>query len=131
MRLYVDTNVFLDYLWTDRKHHKEAADFFIKVIEEKHVTIISTWTTKELHKYVKPEEYTMLFKFLGKYLEPITYTEEDIQEAKKISPDHFQDALHGLLAIKAKSDWIVTRDASGFRCVRELIKTKLPEQVFL
>ena len=131
MRLYVDTNVFLDYFWPYRKHHKEAADFFVRVLKEKHVLIVSNWTLMELDKYVTPMQYQMLFTFLEKVTEVIQYSEKDIEEAKRISPEHFQDALHGILAHKAKSDFVVSRDSSGFTCVRHLVEAKLPEQVFI
>lgn len=131
MRLYIDTNVFLDFLWEDRKYHQETSEFFSLLVAHRHITIISTWSLQELYKYVTTEKASMLFGFLKKHMETISHTEEDVREAKRLSPSHFQDALHGILAYKAGADLVVTRDASGFACVRHLVKAVKPEEVFL
>ena len=59
----------------------------------------------------------------------VDYSEKDEEEARKLGPDNFKDALHGLLAVKAGDECVVTRNVYDFACVNHLIKAKLPEQL--
>jgi len=61
-------------------------------------------------------------------LKTIQYNQSDIIKAKTISP-HYQDALHALLAKKAKADILITRNLVDFQGMKDLIKAELPENV--
>ncbi len=131
--IYVDTNIFLDALQgrkslTGKDIDEYATKFFYRSISCEFKIVVSSWTLQEVYKQADFEETRMLLELLKKKIISITHTEDDIKKAKEIS-EHFQDALHGLLAVKAKADFVVTRDLPGFDCVKNLIKTKLPENV--
>ncbi len=72
----------------------------------------------------------MLFSFknLKKKVVKVEHNEKDLDKAKKMS-EHFQDALHVLLAIKANAEIIVTRNLRDFLPYSNLIKIKLPENL--
>lgn len=132
--LYIDTNIYLDVL-LDRKniYNKDIADpamkIFYRAAKCEFNIVFSSWSSLELSRQIEPGSTTMLFSLIQKKIKFIEHTKEDIEKAKTINPLHFQDALHGILAKKAKADLLVTRDLKGFECVKHLIKTSLPENV--
>ncbi|MHA1829509.1 MAG: type II toxin-antitoxin system VapC family toxin [Candidatus Heimdallarchaeaceae archaeon] len=132
--LYVDTNVFIDAI-TGRanKHGKDiseaAGKMFYDSIACKYHIAISTWTLRELYRTIDITEAKMLFQMIKNKIITVKHTEEDIEKAKELNPEHFQDALHALLAIKAGAECVVTRNLSDFACTNHLIQAKLPEQL--
>lgn len=134
LSLYVDTNVFLDALLgrkslTGRDLSKIATKFFHRAISCEFYIIISSWTLQELYKEVDVSQVKMLFKMLERKIKTVEHSEGDIEKAKKISNEHFQDALHALLAVKNKADFVVTRNLTDYSCTNNLIKAKLPEHI--
>jgi len=132
--IYVDTNIFIDAI-TGRanKYGKDlstpAGKMFYDSMSCKYHIVISTWTLQELYRTVDSTEVSMLFQMIKKKIITVEHTDKEIEEAKKLNSDHFQDALHGLLAVKAGAECIVTRNLSDFACVSHLIQAKLPEQL--
>ena len=132
MLLYLDTNVLLDYLLGRKNvYGKDIGEpifqLFTDTVNCKHYVIISTWMLEEASKQVVLESAELLFNFLGKKLVKVEYSEHDLELAKKQNPDHFQDELHGILALNAGADCIVTRDIGGFRQFTGKIEVKKPE----
>ena len=132
--IYVDTNVFIDAVTgRSNKYGKNLGDPAMRVFHDsilcKHSIVVSKLTLEELFRKVDPREIEMLFQMIKKKIIRIEYSNEDIENAKRLNPDHFQDALHGIIAVKAGAECIVTRNISDFACVSHLIKAKLPEQV--
>ena len=51
MKLYLDTNIWIDYLDKKRIMHKQAFNLFEKITEKKHLVLISKIHMHELGKY--------------------------------------------------------------------------------
>ena len=130
MLLYFDTNVILDALLERKNKYGRdislpASKLLFQIVECKHYIVISNWAKRELGKHIK--NVNSLFALIKPKMHTVNYTEEDVEEAKRRSPEHYEDALHGILAHKAGADFIVTRNVTDFRCVSDLIEARRPE----
>lgn len=106
MRIYVDTNVFMDYL-IERRY----VSFFDKAFVNRWTLVYSDITLRELrmHSLVAIVE-NMLYYFQK---ECVFSTNEDIKCAKKLNT-HFSDAMHIIIAQRAVCDYIVTSNVKDF-----------------
>ncbi len=131
IKIYCDTNIYLDFL-LDRKNFygdnlgDEAFSVFNRVISCEFILVVSSWNLVELKNKIEYNSLNMLFSFLKKKVVTVEHTKEDIEKAKEMS-EHFQDALHVLLAVKAGAKFLVTRNIKDFLPFRNLIEIKLPE----
>lgn len=132
-RIYCDTNIYLDYL-QDRSNlfgrniGDRAFKVFSRALGCEFEIAVSTWNLAELKRNIGPEDLKMLLTFLKRKLAIIEHTKEDIEKAKQIS-EHFQDALHVILAQKAGASILVTSNISDFLPYEHLIEIKLPQNL--
>ncbi|MBR9700552.1 PIN domain-containing protein [Candidatus Woesearchaeota archaeon] len=130
MKVYVDTNVILDYL-EQRKNvvgenlSTAAFMFFAKALRCDYYIIISDHTLIELLNYLEEQLAESFFKMMDRKTIKIHATPKDRELAKTI-PTHFADALHIVLASRAGASMIVTRNVKDFE---GLFKTVRPEDV--
>jgi len=127
-KLYIDTNIII-YALEDSKNHfgKDISASSRKLLFQsmncKHHIIISDWTLKELELKNKLLESNFLLELLKKKTININKTIKDEALAKKQNPNHIQDQLHCILAIKAGADYLVTRNIDDFKqCIIPIIK---------
>ena len=133
-RIYVDANIYLDYLEerTDRIRPLDESAFkiFRRALECEFEIVISDAILREPR--IK-KEFEMKSKLLFSDLTnknkliQITAEEKDEQEAK--SYKNWKDALHCILAKKTNCAFIVTRDIWHFSSFSDILKAKLPEQI--
>jgi len=132
-RIYCDTNIYLDYL-QDRSNlfGKNIGDRAFKVFSRtlgcEFQIAVSTWNLAELKRNIGPEDLKMLLTFLKRKLVTVEHTKDDIEKAKKMS-EHYQDALHVILAQKAGASLIVTSNLEHFLPYKHLIEIKLPQNL--
>jgi predicted nucleic acid-binding protein len=132
--LYIDTNIIV-YANEDSKniYGKEIAVSSSNLIWQaiccKYNLIISSWTLEELRRIKKLEQAQMLFNLIDKKKILVAHSQEDIKQAKIQNPGHFQDELHGILALKSKADYIVTRNIKDFEHFKDRIKVTKPESL--
>ena len=121
MKIYVDTNVFLDYL-LERKNKQgkdlsePAFDLFRRTLSCKFHIIVSSHLIRELRGIVDLHDVTMLMTFLKK---KIIKVEDEIKGKG--------DELHALIAIKCGADRIVTRNINHFK--EFSIQASTPEEL--
>jgi len=133
-KLYIDTDIVIDAV-EDRKNifgkniGNPAADLFIQAVSCKYQLILSTWMFHELCRHKIINDTRMFFELTKKKVITISHTEKDIVYAKSNNPSHFQDELHGMLALKSKADCIVTRNISDFDNFKDKITIVKPEQL--
>lgn len=126
-KLYIDTNILI-YAVEDSKNYygKDISNSSSKLFWEsalcKYHLIISTWTLNELKRIRNSEKFIMLFKIIKKKVIIQRFTDEDIKQAKEQNPNHFQDELHGILALKSNADYLVTRNIVDFDNFKDKIK---------
>ena len=117
MRVYVDTNVFMDFL-EDR--NSSAHRFFIKAISCMYTVVISEIIIKELR--FQNVDINPLLKILESKIEGLLVTNEDKLKAKTL-PTHYNDALHICIAERAEVEAIITRNKKDFKCTNIPVKS--------
>ena len=134
MKLYIDTNIFLDYL-LERKNLNgkdislPAQRLFYRAMSCEFFIIVSDHTANELNKNLNIEKARMRIEFLKKKIVMVYTTEEDIIEAKRLSRLNINDALHAVLAKKYEADYLITRNLKDFEEFSSYIKSKAPENI--
>ncbi|MFW5705230.1 MAG: type II toxin-antitoxin system VapC family toxin [Nanoarchaeota archaeon] len=132
MKLYLDTNIFLDAI-LDRKNlsnrdlSNSANSLFLQAISCKHHIIISSWTLKELSNHITPNRG--IFSLLKPKIIKVIHDEEDLIKAKNLSKGDADDALHVVLAEKSGAESIVTRNLKHFLKIETQIPISLPEEI--
>jgi predicted nucleic acid-binding protein len=124
MKLYLDTNVYLDF-FLERAKSKPAEKLFIQTVSCKHSIIISDHLLVELTRHLDYQKAALLFHILKPKCIQVTLEEKDKAEAKKLCT-HYADALHIILARKAGAELIVTNNIKDFY---SLFKSKRPEDL--
>lgn len=130
---YIDTNIFIDAIKQRKNRYGkdigiEAQKMFYKSISCNFHIAISTWTLEELYNNYNMEDLKMLFTLLKKKIITIKHGPEDIEKAKKRSEDNFDDALHIILAEKAKVNAIITRNTVHFIKIGTELPILIPER---
>lgn len=134
MKLYIDTNIFLDYFF-ERKNlagkdiSVPAQKLFYRAISCEFFIVYSDHTATELNKVVSGEQIRMLFGFLKKKTIMITTLPEDIICAQKLNSTNYSDALHAVLAKRSESDYLITRNIKDFEEFSRIIKSRAPENI--
>ncbi|MFH1649094.1 MAG: PIN domain-containing protein [Candidatus Woesearchaeota archaeon] len=134
MLLYLDTNILI-YAIEDSKNRfgkdisSSSALLLSDAITCKHEVVISSWTLKELHGLHKLDQSRMILKMLQKKTIKVEHTHKDIDLATKMNPNHFQDTLHGILALKSGAECIVTRNVRDFVAFSDNILIAKPEEL--
>lgn len=134
MKLYVDTNIFLDYL-LERKNvfgkgiSRPAQKLFYRAMSCEFFIVLSNHTATEINKKISLTQATMLFEFLKKKIVNVYFSEEDIEKARSIDSKNISDALHVVLAKKSGCDFIITRNMKDFRKYALWVEPKTPENI--
>ncbi len=123
--MYIDTNVYLDFLLKREAFSDYAGRLFAEAASCKHTIILSELVLRELQKYVLPDEVRGLFAVLDKKFERVSIGDVDATVADTVLT-RAADALHVALARRSGADCIVTRNVRDFRHV---FKTKMPENI--
>ncbi len=130
MRIYVDTNVYLDYLLErENKSGQSLDDIAFEVLRRarscEFEIVLSDHVLNELYRQVDVEQAEMLWGMLKKKIVPVQTEQQDIDLARTL-PTHVADALHIVLARKMGAEIVVTRNVADFR---DLMETKRPEDI--
>ncbi len=121
MKIYVDTNIYLDYLLGRRNKQgkdlsRPAFEVFKRTMSCEFHIIISNHLVNELCGVIDLEDLTMLISFLRKKIIKI----EDKSEGKG-------DEFHAYLAEKYGAELIVTRNKNDFKNLA--LQAYLPEEL--
>lgn len=114
MRLYLDTNVIMDFL-LDR--HQPSTDLIMNSLRCAHELCISSVTFRELQNNNRSTEGEWFFEFCGEKLTVLPLTAADADFADTL-PTHRADALH--YAVARSCDALVTRNVRDFPFPRVL-----------
>lgn len=133
-RIYVDTNVYLDY-FEERKDRIRPLDEFAysvfrRAIECEFEIVISDWVIRELlGQNVPNARIDSLLDGLEqkRKVMRMKVAADDVETAKKTG--NFCDALHALTAKRADCKVLVTRNFSDFVKFESLVEPKLPEEL--
>jgi predicted nucleic acid-binding protein len=124
MKLYIDTNVYLDF-FLERRKSEHAFKIFKKTLKCKFYIILSDHILAELNNTMDLSDTQMLFSLLKPKIILVQMNEKDKNDAKLLNT-HYADAIHIILATKAKADAIVTSNVKDFDSI---FKTYSPEDL--
>lgn len=133
-KLYIDTNILVYSIEDSRNLYGDdisssSSKLFWEAASCKYHVIISDWTLNELRGLKKLEDIQMVCTIAKKKIITCPFTQEEIKQAKEQNPEHFQDELHGILALKSNADYIVTRNVGDFKQFTDRIKIVKPEHL--
>lgn len=136
MRIYCDTCIYLD-LFEGRKDYLRPLDefayqIFRRVENGEFTLIISDHLLYELENNLDDKsKITELLEPLNKKgkIIKVTKTREDILKAKEISQENWKDALHAILANKAKAVYLLTRNIKDYADCKHLVEIKFPKNI--
>lgn len=118
MRVFLDTNVILDYLGHREPWYNDAATVFdwgAKGIIQLTAASMSFGTLSYLtRKVFSPPEYKTVVNNICKYCHIAVVDKDSVFYAANSSFEDFEDAMQYRSAKKAKSDIIVTRNPNDF-----------------
>jgi len=133
MRVYVDTNVFIDYFAKRKDRFRDlglmAYEFFRRMIKEENKIIFSDLLLKEVEFGAKEEEIESIIIWIGDNIIRVKTTSEDKLLAEKMSKKlrlPYSDCLHSVLARKVNADYLITRNVKDFP---DLVPVVLPESL--
>ena len=110
MKVYLDTNIIMDFL---EGRNKKAFEIIQASLDCKFYLIISDLVLKELD--YQNMKYEMFLKLISRKLIQVITEKEDTRKAKKyLGYTHPNDALHAVLAEKAKADKLLTQNIKDF-----------------
>lgn len=133
MKLYVDTNVWLDHLENRSDRIRPLGEFafslFKRALECEHELVISDFALEELSRFTSIDSVQQIFWLFkkSKKLVVVKALSEDKVMARHRS--NFPDALHAIIARREQCDYIVTRNIEDFIPFFDLIQPILPENV--
>jgi predicted nucleic acid-binding protein len=129
--IYVDTNVYLDFLLnrTDglRPLGDNARVLFERTVSCEFIIVVSDLVLSEAeHQHLRPALEPLLTRLasFGK-LRLVETSCADQREARML-PTHYADALHAVLARKSGAAFVVTMNIKDFEALRGYINVALP-----
>jgi predicted nucleic acid-binding protein len=124
MKLYIDTNVYLDY-FLNRRNSGPAFRIFRRTINCHFQIILSDQVILELTNIIEYSQVKFLFEMLKHKLVFVKSETSDMLKAKQLNT-HYSDALHIILAEKSCADVIITNNIKDFSLIFE---SKRPEDL--
>ncbi len=137
MRLYVDSNVVISYVFQEigKSNHvmfQEVSLWLEKCKAEEHLLVLSDVALDEIIKktFLRPSE---VFEVLqGNRFQVVMREKTDYMAASSISLRfglHSADSLHAAIALRLKCDAIVTWNLKDFEKVASLVKSYAPSEL--
>ncbi|MFH1589399.1 MAG: hypothetical protein ABIB43_02430 [archaeon] len=139
--VYADANIYLNLFFEEDGRwlspYEEAINFFNRVDNGEFKLGYSRLVISEVKNKLreKGKDETIMDNFLAEFekkdlLVKAEQTADDEKQARKISPKHYQDPLHAILAVKISAKALVSRDNDGFpeECI-EMIYVCKPESL--
>ncbi|MCK4589525.1 MAG: PIN domain-containing protein [Nanoarchaeota archaeon] len=133
LKVYVDANIFIDYLRQRTDGLRPLGEFAFQFFSDgwncKFKLIISDWLLTELEKHLSKDEIEFVLKdFKDKEkIILVKSTREDKTKSKNYA--HPEDALHAILANKAGANYLVTRNQKDYVGCENLVKIVFPEYI--
>jgi predicted nucleic acid-binding protein len=121
VKLFIDTNVIIDFLRPTRQKHKVAIALFDYLVKAKHQIVISEdmiTTIFYLSKTEKLQALRFLKKIQDKWL-VLPFGKKTINQALDLSLEKnldLEDALQCLCAKNNQCDVLITNDISFYNC---------------
>jgi len=137
-KCYVDSNVLLSYFKRElggitQIQMIRTEEFLVNCSENSHKLVLSDLTFDEVHNngYLTQDEVEDILDRFGVNFMTVDTTQTDVNKARDIgrrTTIHWPDSLHTRLALKSKSNVIVTWNMRDFQKVARLIDVCKPDE---
>lgn len=130
MKVFIDTNVFLDYIQQRPEGWKEAEVIFFLAIHGDVELLVSDLTIANMRyvtrKDIGLEQFYAVMKGLRPYYHIVPLGGSVVDKAYQIESKDFEDALQYFAAEQAGADCVVTRNLKdfGFALATEALEPK-------
>lgn len=118
MKVFVDTNVLIDYLGKREEFYENAKKVFALGLLGKHELVISSLSVANTMYVAHKYEHTKVSDGLKKmfsFLSVVDYTATIAKEAIDLGWNDYEDATQHLMAKSADCSCIVTRNGKDFK----------------
>lgn len=117
MRVFIDTNILIDFLSKREKYYDDSKKVFTLGLLRKHELVISALSIANAmyvaHKYGYENFVTGLQSLFG-FLNVVDYKGSYVKEALSLGWKDYEDSTQFLSAIDTDCDCIVTRNKGDF-----------------
>ena len=126
LKLFIDTNVVIDFLDNSREGHETAVRFFEHL--SAHNPLMSEDQLTTIYYLIKDKKGVLAFlDFIHRKWEIVAFGDEVIEEAIELahkSGGDFEDILQCLSAKRNGCDYIVTNDRTFFECGIDIVSVE-------
>ena len=137
MKVYVDSNIFLNYLFNEFGGITEFAalrteELFEKALNGKYTLFTSELTVFEVSDISRLSENEVKEFLQHRNVNIVKVMLSDKKQAENITQKtkiHTKDAIHTAIALRCGCEAIITRDIKDFKKVSHLIKVCKPEEL--
>jgi len=118
-RIFLDPNIIIDLIDDTRANHQDALRLK-DLLKSQKCHLLCAWHSLPILEYVcrknfaKEDVHQMIKSILSSFLIPKTGSDE-AREAFQYLDDDYEDALQVAAAVAGNSDFLVSRDQSGFK----------------
>ncbi len=136
--IYLDSNIYIDYFDNRTDYLRPLGAFAFELLRRmfgcEFKIAISAVVAEELIRNNRAEQLKNLAMRLRERekLVEVEILPEDFQKAKALSQKRnssFNDALHAVVASKAKAEYLVTRNIEHLEKFGDMIKVVYPENI--
>lgn len=117
-KVFIDTNVFLDYIEKRPVGYKEAVAIFKLAAQDEIHLLVSDLTIANMkyctRKAIPQSEFYRIIRLCRELFAVVPVGEWGVDQAIAIEAKDFEDALQYYSAEQAGADCVVTRNASDF-----------------
>lgn len=122
-KVFLDTNIIVDFLQPVRPFHEEAQELFLHLSKDIFTAYISesviTTTPYLIRKDYSADELNMILKNLNQKLKILSCTNLQVTIALQKQPPDFEDALLYQIALHHQMDYFVTSNTKDFRKIQQ------------
>lgn len=118
MRVFIDTNIFLDLLWKREEFLDDSLRVFDLAVDGKFELLISDLSIANI-KYITRKDYPAeKFYEVMAVFRPVFIIvpvgETAVDKALALKADDFEDALQYFSAVQAQADFLLTRNIKDY-----------------
>lgn len=118
-RIFVDTNIIIDYLAEREPHNLPVLDLFNDFKDSRYLGMACSLSFVNTHYFLRRElgelQAVRLLKKLESFIAVLPVDEKIISQALESGFGDFEDAVQYYSALHGKADVLLTRDAKGYK----------------
>lgn len=118
MRVFIDTNIFLDLLCRRGDFYADSVKIFDLAIDDKITLLISDLSIANIRyitrKHFSSEQFYQVMETFRPMLTIVPVGERAIDQALALKADDFEDTLQYFSAVQANADVLLTRNIKDF-----------------